>query len=145
MFTSCDKAKGRTALSEVEEYLKPYAASDASFAGKAQMAQLDSSQDRLTKMVANDVEFDVLMMSGISPSGHGTRRSDHRSREWDESQEVPLCYRPEEERVLGGVPRSIGPGEDTTDVAIRCDRVVAPPPRGELTVGSGQERRPKTG
>ncbi|KAL7549710.1 hypothetical protein ACHAWF_012976 [Thalassiosira exigua] len=41
VFTSRDNAKGRTAVSEVEEYLKRYAASDASFAGKAQMAQLD--------------------------------------------------------------------------------------------------------
>ena len=40
MLTSRDEAKGRTALSEVEKYLEPYAASDASFVGKAQMAQL---------------------------------------------------------------------------------------------------------
>ncbi|KAL7553720.1 hypothetical protein ACHAWF_017048 [Thalassiosira exigua] len=35
------EAKGRTALAEVEEYLKPYEASDASFEGKATLAQLD--------------------------------------------------------------------------------------------------------
>ncbi|KAL9185595.1 hypothetical protein ACHAXT_003372 [Thalassiosira profunda] len=69
VFTSRDAGKGKTALAEVDDYLKETKANDASFAGKALTAQLDlcdlanvkSFTNRLTSVIGKDAKVDVLL------------------------------------------------------------------------------------
>lgn len=69
IFTSRNDAKGQMALEDVNEYLRRQTAGDATFAGKAMVANLDlcdldnvkSFKERLTNAIGKDAKIDVLM------------------------------------------------------------------------------------